>query len=560
MRKYLLILLAILTISCRQDKIEKKVVKSHPYYDQAWKLLDEKSVDSSFLYFNKAKEQFLQEGDSVMVAKCLINMAIISGQRGDYFGSQEISISAIDYLASGSKDQHELLSSNYNCLGNMSARLKHFQQADQFYRQALAFTKNENSRNTILNNLGISLTDQRVYDQALNYFNRLLASKTIKENPVSFSRILSNTAKTKWLQNPGYNPVPEFLTALEIRQKENDLWGQNASFAHLADFYIEQKPDSALFYAQRMYRVAQQLKSADDQVYALERIIKLSSPGQFREHFEVYRKLADSLELDRNAAKNQFALIRYETEKNKTNNLKLLKENAEKKYQIGRQRALLYGFLMVIISGSVTALIWYRKRKQKLELEAKATIREHELKIHKKVHDVVANGLYRMMSEIENQNEINKEVVLDRIELLYEKSRDITYEEPLSEHNFQDKISSLLKSFATDQIKIISAGNNSDLWEKVNTVAKNEIEHVLQELMVNMRKHSNAENVVIRFTQSNDKINIYYADDGIGISEDTPFNNGLKNTGNRIKSIEGEIKFDGHGNEGLKIHISFPIT
>lgn len=547
--------------SCHQDNVKQEVSTENQYYDRAWYFLDHNIRDSSFIYFNKAKEIFLNDGDSVKVAKSLIHMAIISGGKGDFFGSQEISLSAIEYLNPAVDSQREILSSNYNNLGKMASRLKNYQQADQFYLKSIEFSNEEASRNIYFNNLAVNLIEQKKYDQALIYFDRLLATKSIKEDPITFSRILSNTSKTKWLKNPQYNPIPNFLKALHIRQKENDLFGQNASLAHLADFYMTKKPDSAIFYAHSMYFLARRIKSVDDQLYALERLVKLSPHQQSKQYFETYKKLQDSLETDRNAAKNQFALIRYETEKNKAENLNLQKDNAEKKYQITKQKILLVGTFVLIVAGIIISRLWYKKRKQKLAWESKAAIRENQLKIHKRVHDVVANGLYRMMSEIENRDDMDREKILDNIEVLYEKSRDITYEDsPVAEPNFQEKINGLMASFGADDRRISLVGNETALWDHMSAKAKHEIEHILQELMVNMKKHSGARNVVVKFERTGNQVNIHYTDDGIGIKGEPNFKNGLTNTGNRIDSIGGTITFDTKNDRGLRIHISFTTT
>ncbi|WP_316834479.1 tetratricopeptide repeat protein [Pedobacter nutrimenti] len=561
MKRYITLLLILLTIACQRSKITPVVSKGNPYYDQAWYFSDHNLPDSSFIYFNKAKEKSLKDGDSVKAAKSLINMAIISGDRGDFFGSQEISLSAIQYLNPEVESEKEILSTNYNNLGKMANRLKEYQEAARFYLKAIELSNKENSRNIYLNNLGVNLIDQHKYDQALKYFSKLMTTSSVQQNPVTFSRILSNTAKTKWLQNPGYNPVPEFLKAYHIRLKEKDLLGQNASLAHLADFYMDKKPDSAIFYSYRMYLLAQHIKSADDQLYALERLVKLSSDQQSKQYFRTYKKLEDSVETDRNAAKNQFAVIRYETEKNKADNLLLQKDNTEKKYQIIKQKIVSISTIFVLVAASIIAVLWYKKRKQRLELEAQTAIRENQLKTSKKVHDVVANGLYRVMTEIENQEEIDKDRVLDKIEDLYEKSRDISYEEvKFTDQNFHERVSELIKSFATETTKVALAGNDEQLWKKVTAQVKYEIDNILQELMVNMRKHSGASNVAVRFEQKQNKINIYYTDNGIGMPEEMRFNNGLKNTGTRIESIRGEINFDTKVEKGLKIQISFPIT
>jgi len=510
--------------------------------------------DSSFIYFNKAKEDYLNHNDSVGVAKSLINMAIISGDQNDYFGSQEISLSAIQYLNINDKNQREILSSNYNNLGKVAHLLKRYSDADLFYIQSIKLANKEKSRVIYIGNLAINLSDQKRYSEALSYFEKIIRNKTLTNDSASLPRVLTNMSLTKWRQNPNYNPVPSFLKALFIREKKNDQWGQNSSYAHLADYYIQKQSDSALFYANKMYLVAQEIKSTDDQLEALQKLIKLSPAKETKYFFNIYEKLSDSIQTARSAAKNQFALIRYDTEKSKADNLVLQKDNEGKRYQI---IILIFGIVLLIVVGT----LWYKKRKQRLELEAQNTIRENKLKTSQKVHDVVANGLYRIMSKLDNQETLKDNPIVNEIEELYEQSRDLSYEKPKSKnHEFHEKISDLLKSFASENTRVILVGNSAPLWEMISEQAKDEVEHILQELMVNMDKHSQASDVVIKFEQAQQKINIYYTDNGIGISGKVQPNNGLTNTGTRIAAIGGTITFDTNVKKGLKIKISFPVS
>jgi signal transduction histidine kinase len=229
--------------------------------------------------------------------------------------------------------------------------------------------------------------------------------------------------------------------------------------------------------------------------------------------------------------------------------------------QIIKQQIILGVILFVFIGGAVLAVIWYRKRKRRLELEASYAIRESQLKTSKKVHDVVANGLYRMMTEIDNQDDIDKARLLDKIEDMYEKSRDISYEQPqLPARNFPERLGVLLKAFATERTKVVLVGNKNELWNIVSTPVQYEIEHVLQELMINMKKHSQAENVAVRFERKDKQIHIYYTDDGVGFPKEVQYKNGLRSTGNRINHIQGSINFETNPEKGLRILISFPVS
>ena len=85
-----------------------------------------------------------------------------------------------------------------------------------------------------------------------------------------------------------------------------------------------------------------------------------------------------------------------------------------------------------------------------------------------------------------------------------------------------------------------------------------EIYRILQELMVNMQKHSKATLVAISFKKNNKQYSINYSDNGVGIKlDELSFRNGLKNVETRIKSINGIITFDTSLNNGFKSFISF---
>src|SRR5690606_20786389 len=125
---------------------------------------------------------------------------------------------------------------------------------------------------------------------------------------------------------------------------------------------------------------------------------------------------------------------------------------------------------------------------------------------------------------------------------------------------YHDQLSDLLRSFATQSITIIIAGNDAGVWESVGPAIQRETRHILQELMVNMRKHSGANRVVVRFENSNSKLFIRYQDNGCGLPETFQRGNGLLNTENRIGSLGGTLTFANQAGKGLGMTISFPVA
>ena len=558
MRKILFFGIILLITSCQQSKnkeIEQNYFESKAY-DVAWKFYEKKENDSAYIYFNKAYSEFLKNKNIHKASKCLINMAFISKDQGDWFGSQELIISSIKLLNPRIKDERETLSSAYNILGQSTHELGNYKEAINYYQKAIDFSTEKDVYIINQNNIANSYRYDSQYDKAINIYEELLKDKTTIENPKEYARITDNLAYTKWLKDNKSNVVNELNKALNIRLKENDLWGQNASYAHLTDYFSNLDHKKALDYAYKRKQIAFENKSVDDKLEVYQQLILLENPTNAKQYFEAYQKLNDSIQLERNRAKNQFALVRYDSEKNRADFLKAEAENEKKKNDI-LKLYILIGLLIVLF---VFGYFLYRKRKQKLEQEKVLEVKKTELKYSKKVHDKVANGIYHVMSDIENKSEFNRDEILDKLEVVYEISRDISYDkiDENQQDNFAEKLAQLISSYDSEQVKIYLIGNDKELWRNVQDYAKTEVFLVMQELLTNMKKHSEASRVILNFKKENQQIIINYSDDGIGISDLKP-KNGLQNTVSRISNLNGDVIFETENVNGLKIKIIFPI-
>ena len=97
-------------------------------------------------------------------------------------------------------------------------------------------------------------------------------------------------------------------------------------------------------------------------------------------------------------------------------------------------------------------------------------------------------------------------------------------------------------------------------WCSFNSNKKTIIYRVIQELLVNMKKHSQCSLVVITFNKNQNKLQIEYSDNGIGVVMDKiNLKNGLQNVENRILSINGTITFDTKSNKGFKTSFTVPV-
>ncbi len=532
----------------KANSLKKQI---NPFYEKAFVFMD-KDSDSSFFYLDKAKELFHKKNDSFGMGKSFVNMAIIQEKEGDNFGSIETSLYADQFFKEKDTAHYNFLFSNYNNLGVASNNLKNYKDSKRFYDKAFQFTKDPIDKLMLANNIAIVFHNEKRYNKAVNIYTRLLDSVGSKSE--FYPRLLLNFSRSKWFEDKNYNPVHNYLLAEKLSENLDDEWTKDAAFAYLSAYYLNKNADSSRLYANKMLDLAQKLNYPADQLEALQNLIKISDGKLSQKYFDDYSRIQDSLVNAQNKAKNQFALIRFESEKSKSENLKLQKEHAEHEYQVERQNLIIGLLLLFFIFSVIVTYIWIKKRRQKQIAEANNQLQEQRLDFSKKVHDVVANGIYEVMTTIENQNDLPKEKILDKLELMYEKSRDLSYDNNTPQQEFDERISSLISSFDNEKTKIIIIGNDPDFWIDINRFSQDELFQIIRELLINMKKHSKASQVILRFVKDINYKEIKYIDNGIGVTQGFVEKNGFANMRSRLAEINSKLEIE-ESNAGLRLSI-----
>jgi tetratricopeptide (TPR) repeat protein len=541
--------LLIFALACGCESKETK--KSSEYTSLQWGeyLYFHKKMDSAFLMFSRAAI----EGNTGLAKATAYNyMGTMQRRTGELYGAQESLTSALKTLDRNNPDHLDLITFVFNELGNTSLDLKRYDEAVNFYDSALLITNVKTYIPEILNGKATALQKENKLDDAIIIYDSIIALQPA--NDALIARALSNRARTRWLQNSNYPALNEYRQALKIRHEKKDNPGLNASYAHLSDFYAKTHIDSALYYAEKMQEQAIKNESPDDILEAKDKLIRLNSSARVKDRlYEEFKKLNDSLQLARDTIRSRFALIRYDVQKSKADNLVL-------QQHITKQR-LLMGAIAIMSFALISGLIlWFRRRREKMKQESEIAIRNSKIATSQKVHDVVANGLYRIMNELEHVESIDKEPLLNNIEQLYERSRDISYENsPVNNAENDSQFHDLLTAYATSERRVIVVGNQQTFWEQITKIQKQQLHLVLSEIMVNMKKHSKARNVLVQFRLDDQKAFVNYKDDGIGFSPEAKSGNGLKNTVSRIKSLKGQAIFGKNGDNGVSIELSFPV-
>ncbi|TWP24115.1 hypothetical protein ETU10_05370 [Apibacter muscae] len=534
---------------------------SNIYFQLGYYYLEKNISDSAFYYFNHSKEQSLIENDSSFIGRCLTNMAMIQADEADFLGCEETAVEALKYLSPYKKKDSIPLSSVYNTLAISKTELADYSQAIQYHELAMNFSSNKLSNIILKNNQAVVNAKDHRYDIAINILSTLLKNPILDKNPIEKARVLDNLAYIRWQKYGSNNDIKnELEEALKIRIKENYPLGEMASHFHLAEYFEKDNPYEAINHASKMYKIAIKLDRTEDQLAALQKLIFLDPKSSAKkDYFQTYLTLIDSIQKKRNHAKNQFTLIRYEVEKNKEENALLKAENIQKNYQILKQRIIVFIIILIIFIIIVFFVLWYQKRRQKFNLEKNQEIEKTELKYSKKIHDEVANGIYFLMTEIINSSDIKPSKVINDLENLYHKSRDISHDAEFKmdlKKDYNLILRQMIQTYSSKDTNIILMGNEANIWNGISLEKKEELYYILKELLTNMRKHSRASLVTIKFKNDKNSFTIEYIDNGIGMNQqDYNPNKHFVNLKARINSINGSYLIDFSRNMGFYIKI-----
>ncbi len=513
--------------------------------------------DKAFESYNENFKISKAIKDTINAGRRLLNMAYLQTFLGDFSGSKTTAIDGVKYLENSSDISS--LSSLYHRISVANREQKNYDEALKYNTLAM-FPRGDSLANSEIdiknllvfkNTKANILADQKKYKQALSILAELEKGGIVRKNNKEYARVIDNLGYVKWLKDSGNKDSEKLLLkARDLRAENNDFEGLIASNIHLAKYYLTKDKEKALRYAEDAYNKAKEQRSLTSILEALGYIFDLKE--ETNEEAKVFNEVYHELTVVNQSNREIYAVTKYDNDKLTNQNL-LLKAEKEKQQ---RQKIiyLLGSIILILISGFVFYLLQQQFRREKIREVYKA-----ETRISKRIHDELANDVYNLMVQVQNNKGDHK--LLDKIEDIYLRTRDISRESNSLEMsgNYEQELSAMLSSYSSDNTMIFVKGINDVNWQSIIEEKKIIVHRVLQELMVNMKKHSSAGLVVVTFNKTPGNVNITYSDNGIGVSVETiNYSNGLANVENRIKTIGGIFIFDSEIGKGFKTKISFP--
>jgi signal transduction histidine kinase len=567
-RSPILVLLFVF-VSCQKEvkPISSKAIKNNTEKGAlAAKLADlgdsaytVKKFDSAYYYYNKSKELFEIEKDSSYVAYTLIQLARIQQTFGDYSSSEETLTEALPYIEN---NLHYQIGTN-NLLGIAAKELKNFDDAVSYYDKALAATKDPLMRLTPLNNSATVYIEQKKYSKAIVLLEPLLKSNLEDTLPLKKALIMDNLGFAYSKNNNPTKGIALMNQSLAMRSDLDDSYGSIESHLHLADFYRDSNFSKSKEHALQAYRLATEYNSINERLEALAYLMSYSEKRGKNKYAHQFVRLNDSIKKVQNNAKNQFAKIRYDSRKATLENIQFKAQRTTTLLQVERQKNQKYiSFyaLLALLATILYAISYYRRKNKRERLAASYAA---EIRISKALHDELANDVFYAMNFAETQDlqhPMKKETLLQHLDKIYSRTRNFSKENSPIETgaDFEANLKQMLNSYKSNGTEIIIKNGSPIDWSTVPTEKKIALYRVVQELMVNMKKHSQARFVVIGFDKEQHTIKIDYSDNGVGFSEKLTLKNGLQNAENRIHAVNGQLTFESETNKGFKAKIVLP--
>ena len=521
------------------------------------------NFDSAFYYYNKVKFICNPVTDALDYVSTLNRMADIQQSQGDYTGSEATVTEALLYLKYIKNQQYAwnsyvILSINYlNTYDYKNAIL---------YNQKALQLQTEPWRNLAAkNNIAVILIEEEKYKESLEIFLSLITKEEVISDDLFYAKALDNVGFCYFKINQPKKALYYLNKSLKIRQKKGDPFDLGKSYLHLAKFYEKRNSSLAKKYMLFSYNQFTIANNTDERLTSLKLIIQNSSDIALKKYSTKYVNLVDSIFEVRQKVKNQFARVKYDSKREKNENLKLKTHKAENELQLERQKNRnIISYIIIAISLSLIIVLYLylnsRGKKEKIEATYKS-----ETRIAKKLHDELANDIYHTMAFVENKNLAlteNKEQLLNNLDIIYSRTRDISKENCaiITNENYVLGLKEMILEFNTSNTSIILNDLETISWNTLDRSKKITVYRVLQELLVNMKKHSNANLAVINFKETDKNIIINYSDNGNGADlTQLSFKNGLHNVENRIQSIKGNVEIDSHPGKGFKVLIKIPL-
>ncbi len=526
----------------------------------------ERSIDS----YEKTLSFYSDTIPSRSKLLALLNIGISYKRMGNYNKSLEYLTQVTQYAKHF--PQGKELASCYNEMGIIKGKQKLYQEALSYYMKSLDIRKKIDYKKGIvgsLNNIGYAYKELKQYDKALIYFDQTLELKKQIGNKKSLATTYMNIGDLQMLLADYINAEKNLFNSLQLKEEVKDKAGIVTSKCLLGELYTQlkqyTKAEQHLKQAQKIAKEIQALGLQKESYLQLKNLyVAKGDMSHAIAFYDLYLSTRDSI-FSRENVKNMQRLETQFKTREKEQEIKMLNlENENKDLQLtqSKQEIIYLGASLIIILLALFPVAFLIKHRQKNKLLEERIIGENKEcnRISRELHDGVASSLSYLCKHMEQEDSQN--TFIEKLRSISDEVRGISHQLNMSAIGSQRFKSALsdslhLNHFPAEIELQIVMDDDFDIEEyntKVNTI------RIIQELVNNSLKHSQASTIVIKFRQNKKQMLVEYADDGIGIdTEQLKKGNGLINIEERVAYLSGKMEIVTSPGNGFYIKVAISM-
>ena len=441
------------------------------------------NYDSSLLYFEKARELFIQIEDHLGLAIITNFIGAVYEKKSDYpkaiasFIDAEKSCDTLinnDSIQTSVKRLYAIL---YTNLGILYHKLDSIQKPLDYFNRALRFAEEINDSTRIsasYSNLGMMYKAMKEYDIALTqYLKSLTISQKIGNRDYELAT-LNNIANLYSDRGLSDSALIYYHKAMDIAVGTGDKYGLSLINRNIAEIYLIQQNYKRAFENANMALKYSQAIGSLEEVYSnyelLSRVYKVTGDYENAYHYYVqYAVLKDSITGIETRGKVAEIQTKYETEKKEKENKLLIKDI---EFEKGKSYYLMLLAVLLSLMGIISLVLFYFIRKNTITkrklAKAEAVRLEAELESQKRELTLGAlsvsrnlefiNSLINELKELtENVNEDGLQSLNNIVKKLTQQQSDNSWKE------FEKRFSEIHSNF------------NSQLLQKFPNLTQSEV-------------------------------------------------------------------------------------
>ncbi len=547
--------------------------------------------DSAIWCQQKSLELGESASDSVRISKANQRLGVIYKYRGDFdlaieyfIKAKTIAYALGDYKTGATSDI--TIAQSLIFLGKYREALdqikpvvaqSRIREAPQITYAALIESGNANM---MTGQLDASLND---YEEAISVMDEINETEGIVA-------ILGNIGGVYFYKGDYQSAIKYYLRAIKEGLKIEDQISTATAKMNLAEAYFtlgnfNEAKDTLLSTLKTYVRLDSKHHIVYNYDYLYQLEYKRKKYDAAIEYLKLKNTYQDSILNENTLNKINELQTKYETAEKEQEIATQKLEIAEKEASLKAKQIQIFGLIGSLIILSLFGIVFYNqyraKQNQKLQ---EAILREKERgfesviqateeerkRISKDLHDGMGQqlsalkmALKNMVSKIsDEQQQEDLEIIADQFSKSADEVRQISHQmmpRKLMEDGLVEAIEDLLKSsFQFSEMQFTFEHHKID--QRFQERIEISLYRVLQELINNIIKHSEASEVSVQLIKNKEKLLLFVEDNGKGMDDSKSNGHGLINIKSRLDMVKGSVNYEPSAGSGTSATVTIPIA